>query len=591
MRIGPAPYSKYLWLAVLTLAVVVVGSTVTIKDDAAAKLPLPAAKFGSDNPSLRSPVVAKDASSGVAQDFQPRFDAAPLLRLFPPRTSELKTASDAQLTAQPVELATPSTNQIGRNSQSASAGFLNLPFEAQASISRVLGRDIPNYQARARGKAFAAENKQNHLSLEFTPAGVEIRSGDALWQLALRSYGYGDALQPLPAATPQASSNRVEYHRGLLTEWYVNGPLGFEQGFTLSERPHYPIGSGLLPFGSGKTAINHRQLTKFLGQPLTIALAASGNLTPVVDQGKTSLTLTRDGRVQLRYGGLTAHDSSGKQLRSWLEVHGGKLLPKVEDAAARYPVVIDPWVQVAKLTASDGHAGDFLGSSVAIEANTVVAGAHTGAPGAAYVFVKPATGWANITETAKLTASDGDPFLGSSVAISGNMAVAVSISGVYVFVKPASGWRNMTETAKLTASDPEGPASLGPCVAIAGNTVVAGNQNATNGAGAAYVWVKPASGWTNAVSGWRVQQIPPGDGENAGQRVLYRTVATRARSAFSTSAPPIILLGSRDLRSFGPLVGPVEMRMRMEQTRCGSVVRVEVAIASTMGSSNAIDET
>jgi hypothetical protein len=254
-------------------------------------------------------------------------------------------------------------------------------------------------------------------------------------------------------------------------------------------------------------------------------------------------------------------------------------------------VVIDPWVQVAKLTASDGHAGDFLGSSVAIEANTVVAGAHTGAPGAAYVFVKPATGWANITETAKLTASDGDPFLGSSVAISGNMAVAVSISGVYVFVKPASGWRNMTETAKLTASDPEGPASLGPCVAIAGNTVVAGNQNATNGAGAAYVWVKPASGWTNAVSGWRVQQIPPGDGENAGQRVLYRTVATRARSAFSTSAPPIILLGSRDLRSFGPLVGPVEMRMRMEQTRCGSVVRVEVAIASTMGSSNAIDET
>jgi hypothetical protein len=98
MRIGSAPYPKYLWLAVLTLAVVVVGFAVTIKGDAAAKLPPPATKSGSANPSLRSPAVAKDASSGVAQALQPRFGAAPVHRLFPLRTSELKTASEAQLT-------------------------------------------------------------------------------------------------------------------------------------------------------------------------------------------------------------------------------------------------------------------------------------------------------------------------------------------------------------------------------------------------------------------------------------------------------------------------------------------------------------
>jgi hypothetical protein len=45
--------------------------------------------------------------------------------------------------------------------------------------------------------------------------------------------------------------------------------------------------------------------------------------------------------------------------------------------------------------------------------------------GSAYVFVKPAGGWANMTETAKLTASDGaaNDFFGNSVAISGDTVV------------------------------------------------------------------------------------------------------------------------------------------------------------------------
>ena len=83
-----------------------------------------------------------------------------------------------------------------------------------------------------------------------------------------------------------------------------------------------------------------------------------------------------------------------------------------------------------KLTASDGAGLDFLGISVAIEGDTIVAGApgdDVGAnldQGSAYTFAR--TGAATRTETAKLTASDGQQgtVLGVSVAIDGDTILA-----------------------------------------------------------------------------------------------------------------------------------------------------------------------
>ena len=49
-----------------------------------------------------------------------------------------------------------------------------------------------------------------------------------------------------------------------------------------------------------------------------------------------------------------------------LEVKGDRLLFKIDDHAALYPVTIDPWVQEAKLTESDGATGDQFGIGVAI---------------------------------------------------------------------------------------------------------------------------------------------------------------------------------------------------------------------------------
>ena len=126
--------------------------------------------------------------------------------------------------------------------------------------------------------------------------------------------------------------------------------------------------------------------------------------------------------------------------------------------------------QVAKLTVPDGAAGDLFGWSVSIRGNTVVVGApgatiggKTG-QGAAYVFTEPATGWTDATQNAKLTASDGaagDCF-GMAVSISGNTVVVgacfvpsfLSVGNqsfpgaAYVFTQPGGGWDNMTQTAE-----------------------------------------------------------------------------------------------------------------------------------------------
>jgi hypothetical protein len=134
-----------------------------------------------------------------------------------------------------------------------------------------------------------------------------------------------------------------------------------------------------------------------------------------------------------------------------------------------------PWLQLAELAASGGIYADQLGFTVAIDGNTVVVGApgFNQAEGIAYVFVKPAAGWENMTQKAKLTASDGGPDnkFGFSVAISGDtvlVGTCCNQSGGYIFVKPKKGWKNATETVEL-------PIPVGTCIgALSGDTAVCG---------------------------------------------------------------------------------------------------------------------
>jgi hypothetical protein len=228
-------------------------------------------------------------------------------------------------------------------------------------------------------------------------------------------------------------------------------------------------------------------------------------------------------------------------------VNGNQASNSATDSGAVYVFVRlgSTWTQQAYLKASNTGASDLFGNSVAISGDTVAVGAHTEdsaatgvngnqadnsafASGAAYVFVRSGSIW---TQQAYLKASNtgASDLFGSSVAISGDSVVvgafgedsaATGVNGnhassgapdsgaAYVFVRSGSTW---TQQAYLKPSNTGTSDFFGVSVAISGNTVVVGaygedsaatgvngNQasNATPDSGAAYVFVRSGSTWT-----------------------------------------------------------------------------------------------
>jgi hypothetical protein len=173
--------------------------------------------------------------------------------------------------------------------------------------------------------------------------------------------------------------------------------------------------------------------------------------------------------------------------------------------------------ETAKFTASDAAKNDFFGISVSISGDNIVVGAFSDdinfeSTGSAYIFTKPSNGWINATQNAKLTASDGEDGdrFGHSVSISDDQIVVgayhdqdggAASGSAYVYSKPTLGWADMSESGKLTASDPNNSDYFGKSVSISNNTIVIGSANDDDngsGSGSAYVFIKPGSGWANA---------------------------------------------------------------------------------------------
>jgi hypothetical protein len=140
------------------------------------------------------------------------------------------------------------------------------------------------------------------------------------------------------------------------------------------------------------------------------------------------------------------------------------------------------------LTASDGVSGDYFGTSLAISRSNIAVGAPSKnlATGAAYVFVLSGSTW---SQQADLTAADGivnDDF-GVSVAISGNTVVVGAFEknstagAAYVFVRSGSVW---SQQAELTASDGAAGDFLGRSLAISRSTVLVGADGKNSATGA-----------------------------------------------------------------------------------------------------------
>jgi len=219
------------------------------------------------------------------------------------------------------------------------------------------------------------------------------------------------------------------------------------------------------------------------------------------------------------------------------------------------------WIQKAKLTASDGASSDFFGLSVSIAGDYAIVGAYGDetSTGSAYIFEKPAGGWIDMTETAKLTESDRGSTaglydnIGCSVSISGDYAIVgaygddhsyyyqghwhfESDSGsAYLFKKPVGGWVNMTETAKFRAKDGAYQDYFGRSVGISGDYAIMGaygdNDNGSD-SGSAYIYY--------------MGNFPPKISDIKDQ-IIYENTPTNAISftIFDSETPPedLILTG------------------------------------------------
>jgi hypothetical protein len=91
------------------------------------------------------------------------------------------------------------------------------------------------YQVRGE----VAENAAQGWRLKFSADRVEVRAeeGKAPWmlKLGLGRLGTKEVLRAYPVVKREVVGNWVSYDRGVIEEWYVNGPLGLEQGFTVRQ--------------------------------------------------------------------------------------------------------------------------------------------------------------------------------------------------------------------------------------------------------------------------------------------------------------------------------------------------------------------
>lgn len=190
--------------------------------------------------------------------------------------------------------------------------------------------------------------------------------------------------------------------------------------------------------------------------------------------------------------------------------------------------IVSQWVQVAVLEPNepvDSGVDDNFGLAVAIAGDRVLVGApysDDAGPdaGAGYVFERVAGVW---SQQAKLLATGAPSFmaLGGRVALDGATALLGSVhdtvngfasaGAVRAFEPGPSGW---VELPPIVAADPATGASFGSSLsAQAGRLLVGASGDAESGAGsgAAYLFTRSGSGWTQLAK-FRASDSAPGAG-------------------------------------------------------------------------------
>jgi C1A family cysteine protease len=189
------------------------------------------------------------------------------------------------------------------------------------------------------------------------------------------------------------------------------------------------------------------------------------------------------------------------------------------------------WIQETKLSADDGAENDYFGYAVSVSGNALIAGAYRdddkgGESGSAYIFRYDGATW---IQEAKLSASDGaagDNF-GRAVSISGDYALIGALhdsdkgnhsGAAYIFSRSGTGW---IQQAKLVPADLSSNDFFGFAVSLsipyAAVSSVADDDRGYN-SGSVYIFRRASDGrW--------IQETKLGASDGSANRFFGRSVS------------------------------------------------------------------
>jgi hypothetical protein len=213
----------------------------------------------------------------------------------------------------------------------------------------------------------------------------------------------------------------------------------------------------------------------------TVVVGASGSYSR-----PTAYVFTRSGTTWAQQAKLSGVGGA-------VAISGSTVLAAAGGAVDVFTRSGTTWTQQATLTDPSSTPYDLFGSALAISGSTAVVGADGPVPtgtGAAYVFTRSGTTW---TEQAKLTASDGGAgdYFGGTIAIHNSTVVIGAYhhnsdtGAAYVFTRSGTAW---SEQAELTASDGTADDQFGYSVAISKTTAIIGANGNNSFTGAAYIF-------------------------------------------------------------------------------------------------------
>jgi len=330
----------------------------------------------------------------------------------------------------------------------------------------------------------------------FSAAGAKFRVARGTLEMSLAGIGHGRSLGAVSAVPPTGSANRTIYSHGSISEFYNNGPYGLEQGFTVA-RPQRASGS------------------------LTLALGISGSLTPR-QSGAQILFETSTGETALSYSQLRVTDATGRRLPARMSLSGRTVRLELDTHGARYPLQIDPFIQQGeKFNGTGATTEPHFGFAAALSADgstaLVSAREDNGERGAVWVFTRSGETWTQqgpkLTGSEEVDTTPSHVLFGESVALSadGNTALIggrndnTQRGAAWVFTRSGSTWSQ--QGPKLTGGSEELASGMfGETVALSadGNTALIGGFGdgaeahgpGLWGEGAAWVFTRSGSTWT-----------------------------------------------------------------------------------------------